>query len=64
MRVAAPDNAVLPGGALVHTEARGSVPWNDRPAVFRVVAADAVLVRGTHDTSNQVTTRKQESDVV
>jgi hypothetical protein len=64
MRVAAPNDAILTGGALVHPEGRGPVPRNDRTAVFRIVSTDAVRVRSTYEASVQVTTREQIHDVI
>ena len=63
MRVAAPNDAILAGGAFIHPEGRGPVPRNDRTAVFRIVSTDAVRVRSTYETSIQVTTREQIHDV-
>jgi hypothetical protein len=64
MRVAAPNNAILTGGALIHPEARARVARYHRPAVFRIVSTDAVRVRSTYETSIQVTTREQIHDVI
>jgi hypothetical protein len=64
MRVAAPNDAILTGGAFIHPEAGGPVPRNDRPAVFRIVSTDAVRVRSTYEASVQVTTREQIRDII
>ena len=64
MRMAAPNDAVLPGGALIYREARGHSSRNDHPTVFCVVSTDAVCVGSTYETSVQVTTREQIRDVV